>query len=157
MALQIATCLPSEFAVATLDSALHKGMLRVQDIRVALADSSFDLSDVLNALDARSESGLESLCRIRLSRMGLPTRSQVFIDGVGRVDLVVGDRLVIEADGQEWHDSPGAFASDRKRDLRLALLGYSVLRLTYAQIIHEWPLVELSIRAMIARREHVWV
>jgi len=156
MALQLATCLPSEQAIATLDSALNRGILTSTDISESLAESRDDVSEILGLLDASSQSGLESLCRVRLARMGVATRSQVFIEGVGSVDLVIGDRLIIETDGREWHNSPDAFEKDRQRDLRLALLGYRVLRLTYAQVIHEWPLVELSIRALLARSDHVW-
>jgi very-short-patch-repair endonuclease len=131
-------------------------MLTLVEISQALADSRDSVSDVLESLDPNSQSGLESLCRVRLGRIGLATRSQVFVEGVGHVDLVIGDRLVIETDGKEWHDSPVAFERDRDRDLRLALLGYRVVRLTYAQIIGEWALVELSIRSLVARGEHLW-
>lgn len=156
MALQIATCLPSEQAIATLDSALNRELLTMAQLIEGFESSRLDLSPLLRLLDPASQSGLESLCRVRLARLGLPVRSQVLIQDVGRVDLLVGDRLIIETDGREWHSSTEAFDNDRDRDLRLGLLGYRALRLTYAQVVRDWPLVELSIRAMVARGEHLW-
>ena len=67
-----------------------------------------------------------------------------------------GDRFVIEADGREWHEGGSAFHADRIRDLALLRLGYVVIRVSYPLIMSEWMLVELSVRALIGRREHLW-
>jgi very-short-patch-repair endonuclease len=52
-----------------------------------------------------------------------------------RVDVYVEAwRLVIEADGRNWHARVEAFETDRHRDNQLALQGIQVIRLTYRMI-----------------------
>ncbi|RFA16047.1 hypothetical protein B7R22_04740 [Subtercola boreus] len=106
--------------------------------------------------DGSAQSGLESKARLRLYALGIPHRSQVYFGGVGKVDLVIGDRIVLELDGREWHSTPAAFAEDRRRDLILTERGRHVIRLTYAQVMFEWPRIEGLLRELVARREHRW-
>ncbi|QCR18431.1 hypothetical protein C1N71_02340 [Agrococcus sp. SGAir0287] len=72
-------------------------------------------------------------------------RTQVRI-GDARVDLLVGDRLVIECDGGEHHAGWEAQAADRARDGRLVTLGSLVVRLTDQQIVDDWATVETDPR-----------
>lgn len=153
---QVLLCCDREVAITIVDSALNSRRVTVSALRRIVRGLPPRFGSVLSQIDGKSESGLESLCRVRLSRLGLRIRSQVTIGGVGRVDLVIGDRLVIEADGREHHDKPDAFRKDRERDLALARLGYVVIRLTYQQIVDEWALVELAVAGLVARREHEW-
>ena len=46
-------------------------------------------------------------------------------------------------------------AKDIAHDAELALRGYTVMRLSYAQIVHDWPAVERSIRRALAARLHL--
>ncbi|MCU1556977.1 MAG: hypothetical protein JWN09_972 [Microbacteriaceae bacterium] len=153
---QMAACQPSELVVAAIDSALNKGLVSVAELRSAITPLPRDRRNLLEWSDGQSQSGLESLCRYRLSLLGLRIRSQVHVEGVGWVDLLIGDRLVLEADGRQWHESADAYATDRARDLRLTLLGYHVIRLTFEQIVNGWPLVELTIAGLVERGEHLW-
>lgn len=43
-------------------------------------------------------------------------------------------RVVVETDGRETHETSPAFQSDRRRDQFLASAGYRVLRVTWEQI-----------------------
>ena len=151
---QVAGCCEPEFAVAVIDSALNRGLIRMADVEGILAGLPAPISALAHLVDGASESGLESLCRVRLAGLGLPVRTQVPIDDVGRVDLLVGDRLIIELDGRAWHEK--SFERDRARDLALTLRGYLVLRLTYRMVESEWPLVQLCVLAIVARGEHLW-
>ena len=81
-----------------------------------------------------------------MRRHGLRVRQQVQI-GVDRVDVLIGDRLVIELDGREFHDHD----ADRMRDARLSVRGYRVLRFSYWQVMNDWRAVEASVMASIAR------
>jgi very-short-patch-repair endonuclease len=74
---------------------------------------------------------------------------QLRIDRVGIVDLVVEDRLVIETDGREFHDTPAQFVEDRRRDRELAGHRYRVLRFTQQQVLHSWPECEAAILAAL--------
>jgi very-short-patch-repair endonuclease len=80
----------------------------------------------------------------------------VAIPRVGRVDTVVGERLVLESDGHRYHSSLEQFHEDRRRDLELAAQGYLCLRLDNHQIMHDWPGTEAVIVSLIRRREHLW-
>lgn len=94
---------------------------------------------------ADADSGLESLVRLRLHRLGIRLRTQVWIPTVGEVDFVVGERLIVEADGEANHGGSGLRAKDLRRDASAAALGYQTLRFTYAMIVHDWQAVEAAI------------
>ena len=70
------------------------------------------------------------------------------------VDIVVGDRLVLQIDGYEFHTSAQR-SSDIAHDAELRLRGYTVLRLSYAQIVHDWDAVAAVIRRAIAAGLHL--
>ena len=81
-------------------------------------------------------------------------RQQVFIDGVGYVDILVGKSLVIECDSYEFHDDVAQYATDRARDLRLHRLGYTVIRLTWWQIHRDWERTLAALVAVISTGAH---
>jgi len=109
----------------------------------------------LRAVDGRSESGTEFIFRLRISKRGVVPRPQVPIAGVGRVDFVIGERLVVEVDGAEYHTDRDRFEDDRQRDARLSSLGYRVLRFSHRQVIDDWPIVEMAVLAAVARADHL--
>ncbi|MGJ3509378.1 endonuclease domain-containing protein [Enemella sp. A6] len=96
------------------------------------------------------------MVRLRLAALGLQVTPQVPIGRIGRVDLLVGERLVIEVDSIEHHTTLENYRNDRWRDLRLAALGYRVIRLTYHQVIYDWPETAELIGKVIARGDHLW-
>lgn len=66
------------------------------------------------------------------------------------VDLLWQDaRLVVEADGAEFHASRAAMERDRRRDARLAARGYRVLRVTWTQVTRRPAEVERAVRAAL--------
>jgi very-short-patch-repair endonuclease len=137
-------------AIASIDSALHNRLLSSRQLEIAELPRS-----VLELADARAESGIESMARIRLRRINILSQLQVEVPGVGRVDLVVGDRLVIELDGEEFHSGPKEFAADRVRDAKLTSLGFIVLRFSYDQVVHDWESVEAAVRAIVDAGLHL--
>jgi very-short-patch-repair endonuclease len=140
--------------VVAIDSALNKGVLGQRDIQRML-DTSNRGRRILSRIDSRAESGTETIVRVRLRARGIKLRTQVRIAGVGRVDLVVGDRLVIEVDGEQWHDRASTFESDRRRDTALVVRGYVVLRYSYRRVMHDWDAVEGEVLNLIRRDAHV--
>ncbi|GAA1691834.1 hypothetical protein GCM10009792_09720 [Microcella alkalica] len=75
---------------------------------------------------------------------------QVVIPGVGRVDLVIEGRVVVEVDGREWHR--GEQERDYWRDLELARRGYVVVRVDYALVVSNIDsVVDAVIRATSRR------
>ncbi len=58
--------------------------------------------------------------------------------GPFEVDFLWRDqRLVVEVDGYAYHSDPRAFERDRRRDADLAALGYTVIRVTWRQLVEE--------------------
>jgi hypothetical protein len=61
-------------------------------------------------------------------------------------------KLIVETDGWETHGTRRAFGSDRRRDRRLDLAGWRVLRYTWHEVMHEPERVaaELGLRVAVA-------
>ena len=67
-----------------------------------------------------------------------------------RADFVWRDqRVVIETDGRRFHSTLRAFESDRRRDQRLMLVGWRVIRVTWRQIIDEPQRIEALIAVLL--------
>lgn len=151
-----AGCLRDEELIAVLDSVLNKRLVTTTDLRQWLRRYPRTVRRAAERCDRAAESGTESLVRVRLRSRRLEVRTQVTIDGVGRVDLLVGARLVIEVDSKEHHTSAAAYANDRARDRRLRTLGFTVVRLTYEEVMYRWAEVEQDILVMVRRGDHRW-
>lgn len=148
---QAAVCCGDEVFFTAYESAWKKGMLTRTDrewIRRAVPARTRWLVDLARP-DA--DSGLESLLRLRLIRLGVALECQVFIVGVGRVDFVAAGVLIIEVDGRENHDGQSLRHKDLVRDAAAAALGYETLRFDYALVVHEWHTVERAIVARLRR------
>jgi very-short-patch-repair endonuclease len=106
--------------------------------------------------DPAAESGIETLVRLALRRHRVRVRSQVVVPGVGRVDFLVGERLIIEADGYDWHGGRAEFERDRERDRELVRRGYVVIRASYHQVTTDLDAIVGAALDVIRRREHRW-
>jgi very-short-patch-repair endonuclease len=60
--------------------------------------------------------------------------------------------LIAELDGYRAHRGRAAFEADRARDLRLKLLGYDVVRLTWRQLIAEPADIAATLRGLLRAR-----
>jgi very-short-patch-repair endonuclease len=147
-------CESPEFVVAAVDSALRAGLISRSAWLRALAHLPMRLRLQLADVYRRSESIIESITRFRCRALGLAVRIQVTLAPGIRVDILIGDRLVVEVDGREYHSDPAAFERDRVRDARLTALGYRVLHFSYSQVMHDWPSVEAAILAAAGHRNH---
>jgi hypothetical protein len=58
-------------------------------------------------------------------------------------------RLIVEVDGRDVHTARRAFENDRRRDQRLATLGYRVVRFTWRQVTHEPAYVAATLRTLL--------
>jgi very-short-patch-repair endonuclease len=150
------TCQSMPDAIVTLDSALKKQRISRTELEFLAVHLPAKYRAYLALTDPNAASGLETKARLGLRRYNIPYASQVRIPGVGFVDLLVGERLVLETDGREWHTKPEAYLEDRRRDLALIELGYLVMRLSYQQVMTEWPRVITIVRDLVARGEHRW-
>ena len=152
---QVVRCQPEDIAFAVLESALRGRHLSAQQqARLEFAVSSKKRFLVRHARES-ADSGSESLFRYRMLRLGVRMRSQVEIPGVGRVDFVIGDRLLIEIDSNAHHGGIAKRLRDLHRDAIAAGLGFLTLRFDYDQILHDWETVEATVLAIISRGEHL--
>ena len=94
--------------------------------------------------------GVETVVRHLLRLLGLRVEPQVVVRGLGRVDLLVEGRLIVELDGREWHDDPRTFAEDRRRDAEGAAQRYRTLRFSWYQVLFSWAEVEAAILGALA-------
>lgn len=152
-------CVDRESAIVTIDSALNtkfrgEPMLTVETLRAILEVLPSKHSPVIHMVDAGAQSGLETLCRLRLRKLGIQVRTQVKIVGVGFVDVLVGERLVIELDSRAHHLGDN-YERDRARDLELFRQGFAVIRVSYHRVMYDWPSVEAAILAAVRRGEHL--
>lgn len=142
-------CQPARHAVATIDSALNKALVRTDQ----LADVFAALPEkyrVLRALiDGRAQSGPETLVRLMVRSLGCSVDLQVEFAGVGFVDLVVDGWLVIECDSKLFHSEWSDQLKDYRRDLALAQKGFCVLRLTAEDIMYAPETVLAAIRGVL--------
>ncbi|MEU1972289.1 hypothetical protein ABZ477_11570 [Microbacterium sp. NPDC019599] len=145
-------CQPPRAAIATLDSALNKGLVGMPQIGEIFALLPSKYKALRPLIDEDAQSGPETLMRLLLRGLGCRVELQVFFEGVGHVDLVVDGWLVIECDSREFHGGWEAQEKDRRRDLMLASLGYTTIRPTAAMIIREPELVLSAVRGLLAAR-----
>ena len=151
--LLVAECMTRDLALTVWESSVRRGL--VQAGVLARVDwRSLRAREVADACSALSDSGLESIFLARIVNLGVGIRQQVWIDG-HPVDFLIGDRLIVQLDGFEHHGSPTARRRDMDADARLVLLGYTVLRFDYQQVMFEWEQVEAVLVTAMAQRLHL--
>lgn len=132
--LQATKCLPRHHAIAAIDSARHLHIVGRQELSF-LASRSRRAEQYIAESDPAAESGLETIARVIARDLGLRVRSQVAFEGIGRVDLLIEDAVVVEADGDAFHTDVSARRRDRRRDAALTARGHPVLRFGFDQLV----------------------
>ena len=150
----VAECQGFESALVVFDSALNKRLITPNRLSLLATTLGGRFAELTASTDGKAESGLESLPRVRLARLGIRMRLQVMIAG-HRVDGLVGERLVLQFDGDRWHSSPADRERDRRHDALLQLDGYTVLRYGTSAIMRDWATTEAEIVSAIAERLHL--
>lgn len=148
----IASCLPPSDARVLWESAIRVESLSLDAVR-RVEWRSMAARECADAVTGLSDSGLETIPVVRLSRWGIPIRQQIVLSG-RPVDLLIGERLVVQIDGFEHHSTSAQRTKDVALDAELVLRGYTVLRFTYAQVVHDWDSVERTIARAIASGAH---
>ena len=105
----------------------------------------------------RTESQLEDEFTKIVGDFDLPAPMPQFIvrDESGgfvcRVDFAYPDhRVLIELDGFAYHGDEGTFQSDRTKQNRTQLLGWSILRYTWRDVLDRPGIVAAEIRSVLA-------
>jgi very-short-patch-repair endonuclease len=151
--LQLVDCVPEDWFVAALDAALHRPWEGEPILSAAEYDRFASLlprrkQRLLKRVDPLAGSCLETLLRLGLVKRGIgPLTLQFSPDDRRFVDILVGDRLICEADGEAFHDAE----KDAIRDAFFRSLGYVVLRFSYERIVFDLEAVLDEIEAALAR------
>ena len=128
-----------ELAAVVRRSAGRPGVARLRAVLDFIDEPLFTRSE--------GEKRLRDLCR----SYALPMpRTNVKRAG-WEVDAVWDDqRLVVEVDGRQFHDTGASFERDRRKDADLLLAGYRVLRITWRRLTREPEQVIATIAAALA-------
>lgn len=145
----------ADTALACLESAVEQRLITQTDLETLIAGSTGRRQRALALFRRGAGSGLETLARLHFQRAGVRVRTQVAIALVGTVDLLVGDSLIVEVDGRAYHDTTSQFEYDRHRDLAAESLGYTVVRLSYQQVIAEWDATRQLLDQLVRQRRHL--
>ncbi|KJQ53476.1 endonuclease domain-containing protein [Microbacterium sp. SA39] len=145
----VARCQPREKALAIWNSALQTQKTTIEVLHgLPLATEARHLFAELTPF---ADSGLETIVVPRLRWLKLPLRRQIWLAG-HRVDLLIGDRLVVQIDG--GHHVGDQRSEDIAHDARLMLMGFHVIRIGYSQIVDDWPDVQDVIMRAVAQGLH---
>jgi len=126
--IQATNCQSPRAAVASLDSALHLGLIDEDDLDEIFVQVAPRRRFLRRYVDGRAESGPESIVRMIAIMLGFHVDIQVRVRGVGRVDLILDGWLVVECDSEEFHAGWFTQKKDRRRDLALAARGMATMR-----------------------------
>jgi very-short-patch-repair endonuclease len=155
----------AEVVEEALDDALRRGLLTLSRLRWRLRETGGRGRQgtlLLGTLiDARNSPAVpQSVFETRLLRVirrsGLPMpaiQHEVKTQrGTAILDLAyVQERVAIEADGFRWHSSRQQWDRDRARNNALAMLGWTVIHVTWLQLRDRPDEVLEAIRATLGR------
>ena len=103
---------------------------------------------MLALADPRAESPLESLARLVLHDDGFPPPDLQRHFGPDRVDMVFDEqKLILEIDGLDKYRMT-SLAEEKRRERRLRRHGYRVERLTWDDIVVNWPATRRWLRPL---------
>ncbi len=127
----------------------------VEEIHSAFDGAPKSVRRLLDECDPKAASGIESITRVRIRRKGVRLTTQAHIPGVGHVDMLIGDRLVVEVDGYAFHSEKENFQEDRRRNQVQAAGNYVYMPFTYDDVIDRWPHVEATIMGAVHNGVHL--
>lgn len=149
-AIDCGRCLPFVDAVVVLDAALRARSVTERQL-VSAADRSRgpgapELRRAVANVDPRAGSSLESVLRLLLRCTDGRVRSQARIPGVGDVDFLVDEWLVVEGDGFAFHSDRAAYKKDRRRGNAITAHGLGLLRFTWEDVRFRplWVVAEIE-------------
>jgi very-short-patch-repair endonuclease len=157
----VARSAPLPVAVCLLDARFHQTPGLRDEVNSLLAKMVGTRGIVaahrsVRLADERSESVLESLLRLLIVMSGLPTPTTQLSIRLGtqtyRADLGYQHaRLILEADGREYHSEWQDVGRDLVRQNTLVAAGWRVLRFTWAQVLFQPDLVLHGIRTALGQ------
>lgn len=145
---QATRCQEPRDAVASLDSALHLGLIDLDDLDEIFAHLPARYQVLKGLVDGRAESGTETIVRLIARLLGFRIEVQVRLSGVGRVDLVLDGWLIVECDSEQFHSDWKDQKRDRRRDLAAAAKGMVTFRPIAEDIMYRPETVVAALRGL---------
>lgn len=145
----VADCEPFERALATWESALNQDLVTLAEL--AAYPWTGAARELLATANPFADAGTETYLRQRLRWLDQRILVQTWIAG-HRVDTLIGARLVLQIDGK--HHVGAQRSEDIRHDAQLRLMGYHVIRISYQQLMHDWPMVQDLIMRAVALGLH---
>ncbi|MET3811331.1 hypothetical protein [Arthrobacter sp. UYEF3] len=97
--------MPLRDSLVMVECAVGRGEMTVDFLRKRLPGRrNGKARQVLGGVDRGADSLLETLARTYFRQAGIRVQTQVCIDGVGYVDLLLEGRLIVEPDGRHHGD-----------------------------------------------------
>lgn len=150
-------CLPELESLVMVECAYNRGDVDPSYfLRYLSGNRCGKARNVLSKVDRGADSLLETLARVLFRDAGISTETQVWIDGVGRVDFLLEGFLIVEIDGLAFHLDARQFKKDRRRDNSAILQGLPVLRFFYDDVVHAPESVLAQVREVLARGSLRW-
>lgn len=144
-------CLPEPEALVMVQCAVGRGDVSLAFLRGRLpGNRNARARGVLDLVIPRADSLLEVLANAVFARAGLSIRRHVEVPGVGEVDFLVEDLVIVETDGAT-HLEPLQVKKDRRRNNAAVVGGYLVLRFGYDDVVHHPERMLAQVRALIKR------
>lgn len=152
VALDLASrCLEPASQLAAIEGAIRAGKAAPDVVERFRISSEERRAWLAARLDLSSESPTETLARVTMRDAGLSVQPQVVIEGLGRVDFLVGGKVVVECDGWGYHGGWRSFDEDHRRDRVATTWGLRVLRYTYNDVVWGREQIVPDVRALLWR------
>jgi very-short-patch-repair endonuclease len=150
-------CLPELESLVMVECAYNRGDIDTAFLLRHLSGNRCGKArNVLSKVDRGADSLIETLARVLFRDTGISTETQVWIDGIGRVDFLLEGFLIVEIDGIAFHLEARQFKKDRRRDNSATLQGLPVLRFFYDDVVHAPESVLAQVREVLARGSLRW-
>lgn len=150
-------CLPPLESLVMVESAYNQGDIDLTFLlRHLVGNRCGKARDVVAKVERGADSLLETLARVLFREAGISTETQVWIDGIGRVDFLLEGFLIVEIDGLAFHLEPRQFKKDRRRDNSAVVQGLPVLRFFYDDVVSAPETVLAQVREVLARGSLRW-
>lgn len=154
LALKYATgCLPPDEWIAVADSYMNSHRLTIGELRAELGNVGATVERWINRTNPMSQSGTESIARVRFESAGFRVVVQPPIARIGHPDMRIG-RLLIECDSMLYHSNRDDYVRDRHRDRQAIIDRWLPLRLTYDDILYGWADVLADVQCITRTDRH---
>ncbi|WP_353712817.1 type IV toxin-antitoxin system AbiEi family antitoxin domain-containing protein [Arthrobacter sp. K5] len=145
-------CLPELESLVMVQCAAQRGDITVEFLRRKLpGNRNARARAVLDHVIPRADSVLEVLANFHFRRAGLHVRRHVELPGVGEVDFLIEDCLVVETDGGT-HLEPRQVKKDRKRNNATVIGGRLGLRYGYDDVVNHPARMVAEVLAVLELR-----